>query len=131
MSYKRFEYNARVRRTRRVRSKVKAYGRLRLSVFRSASHIYAQIIDDAQAVTKVAASSLEPATPAKAKKSSKTKPAKEYGGNKVAAEAVGKLVAERAIKAGITEVAFDRGPYPYHGRVRALAEGARAAGLKF
>ncbi|MFQ5355317.1 MAG: 50S ribosomal protein L18 [Mariprofundaceae bacterium] len=131
MSYKRFEYNARVRRTRRVRGKVKAYGRLRLSVFRSTSHIYAQIIDDAQAVTKVAASSLEPVAPAKGKKSSKSKSAKEYGGNKAAAEAVGKLVAERAIKAGITEVAFDRGPYPYHGRVRALAEGARAAGLKF
>jgi len=108
---------------------VKASGRLRLSVFRSVRHIYAQIIDDNEAITMVAASSLEPVKAAEGKKASK--PAKVSGGNKAAAEAVGKLIAERAIQAGIAEVAFDRGPYPYHGRVQALAEGARSAGLKF
>jgi len=129
MSHKRYEYSAGIRRTRRSRARVKASGRLRLSIFRSARHIYAQIIDDNEAITMVAASSLEPVKAAKGEKASK--PAKVSGGNKAAAEAVGRLVAERAIQAGISEVAFDRGPYPYHGRVQALAEGARAAGLKF
>jgi len=108
---------------------VKASGRLRLSVFRSARHIYAQIIDDNEAITMVAASSLEPVKAAKGKKAGKS--AAVSGGNKAAAAVVGKLIAERAIQAGISEVAFDRGPYPYHGRVQALAEGARTAGLKF
>jgi len=129
MSHKRYEYSAGIRRTRRNRARVKASGRLRLSVFRSARHIYAQIIDDNEAITMVAASSLEPVKAAKGKKAGKS--AKVSGGNKAAAEAVGKLIAERAILAGISEVAFDRGPYPYHGRVQALAEGARSAGLKF
>jgi len=117
MSAKRYENNAAIRRTRRVRARVKASGRLRLSVFRSARHIYAQIIDDAAGKTLVAASSLD-ASVAK-------------GGNCASAESVGKLLGERAQAAGIGEVAFDRGPFPYHGRVKALAEGARAAGLKF
>jgi len=117
MSAKRYEKNSAVRRARRVRARVKASGRLRLSVFRSARHVYAQIIDDAAGKTLAAASSLD---------------AKVKGGNnKEAAEAVGKLLAERAVKAGVEAVSFDRGRYPYHGRIRALAEGARAGGLKF
>jgi len=117
MSAKRYEKNSAVRRARRVRARVKASGRLRLSVFRSARHVYAQIIDDAAGRTLVAASSLDEKV--------------KGGNNKEAAEAVGKLLAERAVKAGVEEVSFDRGRYPYHGRVRALAEGARAGGLKF
>lgn len=118
MSAKRYDYNAATRRQRRVRARIKASGRLRLSVFRSARHIYAQIVDDAKGATLAAASSLD-------------KDVKGGGGNKVAAEAVGKLLAKRAKAAGITAVAFDRGSFPYHGRVRALADGARAGGLKF
>lgn len=118
MAAKRYEYNAAIRRARRVRARVKASGRLRLSVFRSARHIYAQIIDDRQGRTLAHASSLEA-------------PLRNLGKNKKAAEAVGKLIAERARKAGIEVVAFDRGPYPYHGRIKALAEAAREGGLKF
>ncbi len=117
MSAKRYEKNSAVRRTRRVRARVKASGRVRLSVFRSARHIYAQLIDDQTGRTLAAASSLEKSV--------------KNGGNKAGAEEVGKLLGERAVKAGVTEVAFDRGRYPYHGRVQALAEGARSAGLKF
>lgn len=117
MSAKRYENSAVIRRSRRVRSRVKSTGRLRLSVFRSARHIYAQIIDDAAGKTLAAASSLD----------------KEItgGGNRESAEAVGKLLGDRASKAGINEVSFDRGSFSYHGRVKALAEGARTAGLKF
>lgn len=117
MSAKRYDYHAASRRRRRVRGRIKASGRLRLSVFRSARHIYAQIVDDAKGATLVAACSLDKGI--------------EAGGNRAGAEAVGKLLAQRAMAAGITEVAFDRGAYPYHGRVRALADGARAGGLKF
>ena len=117
MSAKRYERRAAVRRATRVRARVKAAGRPRLSVFRSARHIYAQVIDDAAGRTIVSASSLDAGIKA--------------GGNRKGAEAVGRLLGERAKKAGIEVVAFDRGRYPYHGRVRALAEGARAAGLKF
>ncbi|MDQ6954359.1 MAG: 50S ribosomal protein L18 [Mariprofundaceae bacterium] len=117
MSAKRYENNAAIRRSRRVRSRVKASGRLRLSVFRSARHIYAQVIDDAQGKTLATASSLDSDVTG--------------GGNCATAEIVGKLLAERATAAGISVVAFDRGSYPYHGRVKALAESARAAGLKF
>ena len=117
MSAKRYEYNPAVRRATRVRSRIKAGGLLRLSVFRSSRHIYAQVIDDTAGKTMVAASSLEPSIKA--------------GGNKEVAKAVGKLLGERAAKAGVKEVAFDRGRFPYHGRVQALAEAARAAGLKF
>ncbi|CEJ13256.1 50S ribosomal protein L18 [Phreatobacter sp. AB_2022a] len=108
---------ARVRRALRTA----ANGRPRLSVFRSSKHIYAQIIDDQKGVTVASASSLEK----EMKSSLKT------GADVAAANAVGKLVAERAVKAGVTEVVFDRGAYLYHGRVKSLAEGAREGGLSF
>ena len=95
--------------------------RPRLSVFRSVAHIYAQIIDDAKGSTLTTACTLD----ADAKKEAKS------GGNVAAAKAVGKLVAERAKAKGIQSVLFDRGGYLYHGRVKALAEAAREAGLKF
>jgi large subunit ribosomal protein L18 len=95
--------------------------RPRLAVFRSNKHIYAQIIDDSKGATLTAASTLE----TDAKKDIK------QGGNIAAAKAVGKLVAERAKEKGIEAVLFDRGGYLYHGRVKALAEAAREAGLKF
>ncbi|OIQ02064.1 MAG: 50S ribosomal protein L18 [Zetaproteobacteria bacterium CG06_land_8_20_14_3_00_59_53] len=117
MSVKLYEKNPAVRRATRVRSRLKASGRLRLSVFRSARHIYAQVIDDAAGTTLVTASSLDADI--------------KGNGNCATAAKVGKLLAERAKKAGIEEVAFDRGSFPYHGRVQALAEGAREAGLKF
>ncbi len=112
------------RRKRRVRLKIgkRAAGRrLRLSVFRSSKHIYAQVIDDADGRTLAAASSLDEALRAKLK----------TGADRAAAGEVGKLIAERAIKAGIKEVVFDRGGYLYHGRVRALADAAREGGLSF
>jgi large subunit ribosomal protein L18 len=111
------------RRRRRVRGALlqHAKGRPRLSVFRSSKHIYAQIIDDGAGRTLVAASSLEKDL----KSSLKT------GADKAAAGAVGKLVAERAKKAGIGSVVFDRGGYRYHGRIKALADGAREGGLEF
>jgi len=109
------------RRKGRNRSQLrkKAGIRARLSVFRSGKHIYAQIIDDNQGRTVAAASTLE-----KDLRASK-------GADKAAAENVGKLVAERAIEAGIKDVVFDRGGYKFHGRVKALAEAAREAGLSF
>ena len=112
-----------MRRAHRVRHtlKRKAHGRARLSVFRSSKHIYAQIIDDAKGGTVVAASSMEKTL----RESGKT------GANVDAAKAVGKLVAERAVEKGVTEVVFDRGRYLYHGRVKALGDAAREAGLKF
>lgn len=111
------------RRKERTRAAIrkKSDGRPRLSVFRSSKNIYAQIIDDTNGVTLAAASSLE----ADLKKSLKT------GADKDAATQVGKLLAERAVKAGVKEVVFDRGGYIYHGRVKALAEGAREGGLSF
>ncbi|MBG0808844.1 50S ribosomal protein L18 [Methylosinus sp. H3A] len=108
---------ARVRRSIRAR----AYGRPRLSVFRSSEQIYAQIIDDEKGVTIVSASTLEKAN----RESLKT------GANKEAAHIIGKQLAERAVAKGVTEVVFDRGAYIYHGRVQALAEGAREGGLQF
>ena len=107
------------RRRRRIRRKVikNANGRPRLCVFRSNKNIYAQVIDDTKGVTIVAASSREQTIEASAKQS--------------AALAVGKLVAERATEKGVSQVVFDRGPYLYHGRVKALAEAAREAGLGF
>ncbi|KZK78940.1 50S ribosomal protein L18 [Pseudovibrio sp. W64] len=109
------------RRRARVRRSIKkvANGRPRLSVFRSSKQIYAQIIDDTKGVTLASASTIE--------KDVKV----ENGGNKDAAAAVGKLIAERAIAAGIKEVVFDRGGYIYHGRVQALADAARDSGLSF
>ena len=97
----------------------KAIGRPRLSVFRSGKHIYAQVIDDRKGVTLAAASSLDEALTVKT------------GANKDAATAVGKLIAERAIAAGVKAVVFDRGGYQYHGRVAALATAAREGGLSF
>ena len=114
---------AKERRTYRTRNKVKAYanGRPRLSVHRSGLHIYAQVIDDAKGVTLAAASTIDKEIKGKLKVTA----------NKAAAEEVGKLVATRAKKAGVAEVIFDRGGYAYHGRIKALAEAARAAGLAF
>ncbi|MBQ4369656.1 MAG: 50S ribosomal protein L18 [Oscillospiraceae bacterium] len=109
----------RIKRHRRVRFKVSGTPeRPRLSVFRSLSNIYAQVIDDTTGVTIAAASSVE-------------KDFGIYGGNKEAAKKVGKLVAERAAAKGVSNVVFDRGGYVYEGRVAALAEGAREGGLAF
>ena len=111
------------RRRARLRYQLrqKAAGRPRLSVFRSSKHIYAQIIDDVAGKTLAAASSLDGTLKAELK----------TGADVDAAAAVGKLVAERAIAAGVTAVVFDRGSYIYHGRVKALAEAAREGGLSF
>ena len=119
---------------KRIRQKLRGTAeRPRLAVFRSVAHIYAQVIDDAQGRTLVAASSVaKDAKPARAAKGAKTsKTTKTGGGNVAAAKAIGKLLAERAKEKGIAKVVFDRGGYPYHGRVKALAEAARAAGLEF
>jgi large subunit ribosomal protein L18 len=119
---------------KRIRQKLRGTAeRPRLAVFRSVAHIYAQVIDDAQGKTLVAASSVaKDAKPARAAKGGKTtKTSKTSGGNVAAAMAIGKLVAERAKQKGIAKVVFDRGGYPYHGRIKALAEAARAAGLEF
>ena len=112
-----------LKRARRNRQALRKKGetKLRLSVFRSSKNIYAQLIDDQKGSTLVAASSLDKDLKAVIKS----------GNDKSAAEAVGKLVAERALKEGLNNVVFDRGGYRYHGRVKALAEGARGAGLKF
>ena len=108
----------RLKRHKRVRAKVSGTPeRPRLNVFRSEKNIYAQIIDDVAGHTLVAASSLDKEI--------------EGGGNKEAARAVGKLIAERAKAKGIGTVVFDRGGYLYHGRVAELAEGAREGGLEF
>lgn len=111
------------RRKMRVRTQLRkvAGDRPRLSVFRSSKHIYAQVIDDASGVTVASASTLE----------KDLRGSLKTGADKSAAEVVGKLVAERAVAAGISEVIFDRGGYIYHGRVKALADSAREAGLKF
>jgi large subunit ribosomal protein L18 len=111
------------RRAERVRRQIKKVSgdRLRLSVHRSSKHIYAQIIDDTKGHTVAAASSLDKDMKASLK----------TGADIAAAAAVGKLLAERASKAGFKTVVFDRGPYIYHGRVKALAEAAREAGLDF
>ncbi|MBN1285123.1 MAG: 50S ribosomal protein L18 [Anaerolineae bacterium] len=114
--------NARLRRHQRVRATVSGTPeRPRLNVFRSLSNIYAQVIDDEQGHTLAAASTIDREVRAAVEGKDKTD----------AAKVVGKLVAERALAAGITEVVFDRGGYKYHGRVKALAEGAREGGLKF
>jgi large subunit ribosomal protein L18 len=111
------------KRKRRVRQTLKAHSgsRPRLSVFRSSENIYAQVIDDAKGRTLAAASTLDKAL----------KGALKTGADKNAAVAVGKLVAERALKAGVKEVVFDRGAYLFHGRVKALADAAREGGLSF
>jgi large subunit ribosomal protein L18 len=104
---------------RRIRRKLAGTAeRPRLAVFRSVAHIYAQVIDDASATTLVSASSVD-------------KAGKTNGGNVAAAKTIGKLVAERAREKGIKSVVFDRGGYQYHGRIKALADAAREAGLEF
>ena len=109
------------RRAERTRTRLRklANGRPRLSVFRSSKNIYAQIIDDERGVTLAAASSLEGGEN------------KQKGSDKEAAARVGALVAQRAMEKGVKDVVFDRGGYIYHGRVKALADAAREAGLNF
>ena len=110
---------ARLKRHKRVRAKISGTAaRPRLAVYRSNAHISAQIIDDVAGVTLVSASSHE-------------KDFEGNGGNKAAAKLVGKMIGERAVAKGITDVVFDRGGYLYHGRVSELAAGAREGGLKF
>ena len=112
-----------LRRKQRVRNRLKTVsgGRLRLSVFRSSKHIYAQVIDDAKGETLVAASSIDKTL----------KDGLKTGADIAAAVAVGKLLATRASEKGITTVVFDRGGYLFHGRVKALADAAREGGLSF
>ena len=110
---------ARLKRHVRVRSKISGTPDCpRLDVFRSAKHIYVQVIDDVNGVTLASASTVE-------------KDFGAYGGNKEAAKKVGEMIAKRALEKGIENVVFDRGGYIYHGRVKELAEGAREGGLKF
>ncbi len=111
------------RRQRRLRAQIrrKAIGRPRLTVFRSSRHIYAQVIDDAKGATVAAASTVDKGLQGKLKS----------GADIAAAKEVGKLIAERAMAAGVKEVVFDRGAYMFHGRVKALADAAREGGLQF
>jgi large subunit ribosomal protein L18 len=112
----------RVRRGYRVRNRLKRVAnRPRLVVFRSHKHMYAQVVDDEQGRTLAAASTQDDGVLGELK----------YGGNKTAAAAVGKAIAQRALEAGVQQVLFDRREYKYHGRVAALADAAREAGLKF
>ena len=115
--------SSRERRRDRVRFqiRVKSAGRPRLSVFRSSLHIYAQVIDDSRGLTLATASSVD----------KQLKTDLKTGANIAAAKAVGKLLAERALAAGIREVVLDRGSYLFHGRVKALADAAREGGLSF
>ncbi len=118
---KKFDRNAaRIKRHKALRNKISGTSeKPRLNVFRSLNNIYAQIIDDTTGVTLVAASSLSPELKG------------VYGGNIAGATEVGKLLAKKALEKNIEAVVFDRGGYIYHGRVAALAEGAREGGLKF
>ncbi|MGD8834577.1 MAG: 50S ribosomal protein L18 [Desulfobacteraceae bacterium] len=112
---------ARVKRQARIRKKIKGTSeRPRLSVFRSAKHVYAQVIDDSVGTTLATASSVE----------KDFKDQGKIGNKKAAAQLVGKLVAQRAMDKGISKVVFDRNGFLYHGRVKAISEGAREAGLK-
>ena len=112
----------RQRRQWRVRKSVRgSTARPQMTVFRSLKHVCCQVIDDSTGKTLVSASSRD----------KDLRGTVGYGGNKTAAEVIGKIVAERALAAGIEQVCFDRGHYRYHGRVQALADAARAAGLKF
>jgi large subunit ribosomal protein L18 len=120
MALKPRDTHARRAQRNRTRLKAVANGRKRLSVFRSNKHIYAQIIDDEAGVTLASASSVESGDAAP-----------EKGADKAAAEAVGKLIAARAKDKGVVDVVFDRGGYLFHGRVKALADAAREAGLNF
>ena len=121
-NHQRLVQTRRLRRQRHVRNRLSGTTqRPRLAVFRSSKHIYAQMINDETGRTIVAASTMEPEIKAQAK----------YGGNKAAAALVGRVVAERAKQAGIDKICFDRRSYKYHGRVAALAQAARDAGLQF
>ncbi len=113
--------SARLRRARKARAKMRELGTVRLTIHRTPRHTYAQVISGDSSQTLVAASTLEKDVRGKL----------ETGGNIEAAKAVGRAIAERAAAAGITEVAFDRSGFKYHGRVRAIADAAREAGLKF
>ena len=121
-NHQRLVQTRRLRRQRHVRNRLSGTTqRPRLAVFRSSKHIYAQMINDETGTTLVAASTMEPDIKAQVK----------YGGNKAAAKVVGRVVAERAKQAGIDKICFDRRSYKYHGRVAALAQAARDAGLQF
>ena len=112
----------RIRRHRRVRKVIRGFpGRERLCVFKSLKHIYAQVIDDAEGKVILSCSSLSPEFRTKM----------SYGGNVKAAELVGQIITEKCKKSGVEKVVFDRGGYPYHGRVKALAEACRKSGLVF
>ena len=115
--------NTNLLRQTRVRKKIKkiANGRYRLSIFRSLNNIYAQIIDDNKSTTILSSSTLDKKVKSKFKNT----------GNKEAASEIGKILAEKAKEKGIKKVVFDRGKYLYHGRVKALADSARKAGLEF
>jgi large subunit ribosomal protein L18 len=120
MQHEKINARQRQRRRFRVRNHLKKHAkRARLTVFRSLQHIYAQVVDDADGRTLVAASTVDKDLRGQVK----------YGGNKEAAKVVGRAIAERALAAGVKEVAFDRREYQYHGRVAALADAAREAGL--
>lgn len=112
---------ARLRRARSTRAKIAELKAVRLTVYRSNGHIYAQVIDASGSKVLASASTAE----------KEVRAAMPNGGNVAAAAAIGKRIAERAKKAGVEKVAFDRAGYQYHGRVKALAEAAREAGLKF
>lgn len=112
---------ARLRRARRTRLRIRTTGANRLSVHKTPRHIYAQINDPNGAIVLASASSLD----------KEFKQTESYGGNKSAAAKVGKMIAERALSAGITKVAFDRSGFKYHGRIKALADAARESGLVF
>ncbi|UCE53238.1 MAG: 50S ribosomal protein L18 [Desulfobacterales bacterium] len=117
-----FRKQARLKRKKRIRKKVVGtQQRPRLCVFRSAKHIYAQVIDDMQGKTLAAASSLEKAV----------KVSSDINNKKSAANMVGKLVAERALEKGVKTIVFDRNGFLYHGRVKAVSDGAREIGLEF
>jgi large subunit ribosomal protein L18 len=119
MIHKTQKNEIRMRIHKRIRRKLAGTAeRPRLAIYRSVAHIYAQVIDDSQGATLVAASSVD-------------KGGRTNGGNLAAAKAIGKILAERAKEKGIKAVVFDRGGYRYHGRVKALADAARAAGLEF
>jgi len=127
----------RKRRHQRIRAKIKGTAeRPRLCVFRSHKHIYAQVIDDEKGHTLVAASDLEikkPKIPETKQKTGtqKSETKKEFASKVKTAYQVGQLIAQKALKKKISQIVFDRGGYKYHGRVKALAEGAREGGLKF
>ncbi len=115
------KYAARLRRGKRTRKHIQEIGKIRLAVHRTPQHMYAQVISEDGASIVVSASTVE----------KEVRGALKSTGGVAAAQHVGKLIAERALKAGVTEIAFDRSGYLYHGRIKALADAAREAGLKF